>query len=194
MGHMIYSGPLLYRSKLNSEDVKKLISLCKKDKAKEANSKLVGLIDHEYDIDRTKFKNIFNKYVDGFSIAYKNWYNVEKTPPMQISDVWVNYMRAGECNPPHMHDAAFSSVFYLKIPKGLRKEIEECKAHNSWPGAIHFLFNNPTIPNVINSYHHIPEVGDFFIFPGSLMHSVNTFQSSGERISIAANFIFPTKN
>ena len=155
---MIYSGPLLYGSKLNSEDIKKLISLCKKDKAKEANSKLVGLIDHEYDIDQTKFENIFNKYVDGFSIAYKNWYNVDKTPPMQISDVWVNYMKAGECNPPHMHQAAFSSVF------------------------------------TINSYQHLPEAGDFFIFPGSLMHCVNSFQSSGERISIAANFIFPTKN
>ena len=36
MGHMIYSGPLLYGSKLDSEDIKKLISLCKKDKTKEA--------------------------------------------------------------------------------------------------------------------------------------------------------------
>ncbi len=194
MGHMIYSGPLLYGSKLNSEDIKKLISLCKKDKAKEANSKLVGLIDHEYDIDQTKFENIFNKYVDGFSIAYKNWYNVDKTPPMQISDVWVNYMKAGECNPPHMHQAAFSSVFYLKVPKGLKKEVEKCKANHTWPGAIQFLFNNPTVPNTINSYQHLPEAGDFFIFPGSLMHCVNSFQSSGERISIAANFIFPTKN
>tara|TARA_R100001163_G_scaffold64930_1_gene60451 strand:+ start:1497 stop:2072 length:576 start_codon:yes stop_codon:yes gene_type:complete len=191
---MIYSGPLLYGSKLNSEDIKKLISLCKKDKAKEANSKLVGLIDHEYDIDQTKFENIFNKYVDGFSIAYKNWYNVDKTPPMQISDVWVNYMKAGECNPPHMHQAAFSSVFYLKVPKGLKKEVEKCKANHTWPGAIQFLFNNPTVPNTINSYQHLPEAGDFFIFPGSLMHCVNSFQSSGERISIAANFIFPTKN
>tara|TARA_R100001086_G_scaffold230893_1_gene151357 strand:- start:161 stop:715 length:555 start_codon:yes stop_codon:yes gene_type:complete len=184
----------LYGSKLNSEDIKKLISLCKKDKAKEANSKLVGLIDHEYDIDQTKFENIFNKYVDGFSIAYKNWYNVDKTPPMQISDVWVNYMKAGECNPPHMHQAAFSSVFYLKVPKGLKKEVEKCKANHTWPGAIQFLFNNPTVPNTINSYQHLPEAGDFFIFPGSLMHCVNSFQSSGERISIAANFIFPTKN
>ena len=55
---MIYSGPLLYGSKLNSEDIKKLIFLCKKDKTKEANSKLVGLIDHEYDIDPVKFENI----------------------------------------------------------------------------------------------------------------------------------------
>ena len=194
MGHMIYSGPLLYGSKLNSEDIKKLISLCKKDKTKEANSKLVGLIDHDYDIDPVKFENIFKNYFNEFSVAYKNWYNVEKTPPFKISQVWVNYMKAGECNPPHMHQAAFSSVFYLKVPKGLKKEVEKCKANHTWPGAIQFLFNNPTVPNTINSYQHLPEAGDFFIFPGSLMHCVNSFQSSGERISIAANFIFPTKN
>jgi len=194
MGYMIYSGPLLYRSKLDLKDVKTLLSFCKKDKTKEANFKLVGLIKDEYDIDQHKFKSVLNKYIGSFNTAYQNWYQVEKTPQMEVSDVWVNYMKAGECNPPHMHDADFSSVFYLKIPRGLKKEIQDCKASLSWPGAIQFLFNNPTVPNVINSYHHAPEVGDFFIFPGSLMHSVNSFRSSGDRISIAANFVFPKKN
>ena len=33
----------------------------------------------------------------------------------------------------------------------------------------------------------MPEVGDFFIFPSSLNHSVNNFQSEGERVSVSGN-------
>ena len=39
----------------------------------------------------------------------------------------------------------------------------------------------------INQHSFMPEVGDFFIFPASLHHYVNHFQSEGERISISGN-------
>ena len=36
---------------------------------------------------------------------------------------WVNFMVAGEFNPPHIHSACdFSSVLFIKIPKNLEKE------------------------------------------------------------------------
>ena len=39
----------------------------------------------------------------------------------------------------------------------------------------------------INRHTFLPEAGDFFIFPASLHHSVNHFQSKGERISVSGN-------
>ena len=39
----------------------------------------------------------------------------------------------------------------------------------------------------------IPEEGDFYIFPASLIHFVSPFTSGGERISISANFTFDFK-
>tara|TARA_R100000388_G_C7242790_1_gene162750 strand:+ start:2070 stop:2663 length:594 start_codon:yes stop_codon:yes gene_type:complete len=191
MGLMVYSGPLLYRGKLKDEDIKKLLSYCKKDKSKEANSKLAGLIDDEYDIDKYKFCEVFNNYVQDFNACYQAWYNVIP-PKLNVSEVWVNFMRAGECNPPHKHDSDFSSVFYLKIPKGLKEEVKQNKSNSSEPGGIMFHFHNP-IDNFICAHNLVPSVGDFFLFPSTLIHSVNTFKSSGERISVAANFMFDIK-
>ena len=51
-----------------------------------------------------------------------------------------------------------------------------------------------------NSFAFTGEVGDFFIFPWNLTHSVSTFRSPGTRTTVAANFylhddnIFEDKN
>ena len=55
---MIYSGPLLFKSKLTNQDVKKILSLCKKDKRKSNNKNLAGLIKDEYLIDEIAFNDI----------------------------------------------------------------------------------------------------------------------------------------
>ena len=51
----------------------------------------------------------------------------------------------------------------------------------------------------MNTFGFRPEVGDFFIFPWNLTHSVSSFTSDATRITLAANFniaddnIFETK-
>ena len=45
-------------------------------------------------------------------------------------------------------------------------------------------------PILIGSNIIKPETGDFFIFPAMLCHSVASFKSNVERVSIAANFSF----
>jgi hypothetical protein len=50
-----------------------------------------------------------------------------------------------------------------------------------------FITGNPQ-PFQTHSFEFRPEIGDFFIFPWNLTHSVSNFRSDVTRISLAANF------
>jgi hypothetical protein len=91
-----------------------------------------------------------------------------------------------ESNPSHTHHDDLSFVIYTDIPKNLKKEVEDTVG-NVRPGTINFEYTLGTEKYNINKHTFMPEVGDFFIFPASLHHSVNHFKSDGERISISGN-------
>ena len=186
---MIYSGPLLFKSKLTNQDVKNILSLCKKDKRKSNNKNLAGLIKDEYLIDEIAFNDILQPYFEAFYIAYSKWWNVNTDRKLKIKEAWVNFMKAGECNPIHRHNMDYSSVFYLQIPEGLSKEVKNFVTSGTKPGEITFTFGG-IMTECISGYTYSPEVGDFFIFPSNLQHSVSSFRSKGERISVSANFLF----
>lgn len=185
---MIYSGPLLFKTKININDLVKINSLCFKDKKLDHRKHLAGIINQEYLIeDKKSLVSILQPYLDFFYDAYFSWYG-HKYKSIELNTAWINYMKAGECNPMHIHTSCdFSSVFYLDIPKGLKKESKEYVNNGSKPGSIYFHLY-PSIDHHISQYSCLPEVGDFFIFPARLFHSVNSFKSKGERVSIACNF------
>ena len=115
------------------------------------------------------------------------YYN-QKINKIEITNCWVNYMKAGESNPNHVHtECDLSSVLYLKIPKGLKKENEQYIGTSRGPGVVNFTYGDVRPYNTIE-HSFMPEVGQFFIFPFNLEHSVNSFKSKGERISLATNF------
>lgn len=184
-----YWGPLLFRTKINKEDLVKINQLCKKDRSKDARKSLAGHLDHEYYIEKEKLFEILVKYFDVYKDFYYEWYR-KKLSSVEISDSWVNYMKKGDYNPPHIHlNCDLSSVLYLKVPSELKKE------HNNYVGSI-----EDGGPGSISFYHgeyrflcidqvkFLPEEGDFFVFPAFLRHSVSPFKSDVERISVAANF------
>jgi uncharacterized protein (TIGR02466 family) len=185
-----YWGPFLFKIKILQEDLNLITALCKKDKTKDARKKLAGIIKDEYFIDKEKYENILKKYLETYSHGHKNWYNQEIKSITCVS-AWVNYMKKGEYNPPHLHgDCDLSSVLYLKIPEELKKENQEYigTLTNGGPGSITFQYGEY---RPLNSDEHrvFPEEGDLYIFPFNLKHSVSPFKSNIERISVAANFV-----
>jgi uncharacterized protein (TIGR02466 family) len=184
----IYSGPLLFKIKVKQQDVNLIKKLCFKKQDLDIRSKLVGLLDEEYKIeDIERLMNILSIYLDSFKEAYKNWY-AKSYSKIELKEAWVNYMKAGECNPVHFHSGcSFSSVLYLNIPEGIKDEILNSKSNNSKPVNICFTFCAP-VERYIFSHYASPQIGDFYIFPKTLLHSVNSFKSKGERVSIACNF------
>jgi uncharacterized protein (TIGR02466 family) len=185
-----YSGPLIFKTKLLQEDLESIKSLCKKDKKKDHRKYLAGHIDHEYSIDAVKIQLILNKYLNSHKDAYEKFYAKPYPGIINCKSAWVNYMKSGETNPVHIHtNCDFSSVIFLDFPKGLKEENKKFIGTSIGPGSLGFDISSIS-DHYIDSVIVMPEIGDFFIFPWNLKHSVSSFKSKGERISVACNFNF----
>tara|TARA_Y100001951_G_C11292567_1_gene273245 strand:- start:327 stop:959 length:633 start_codon:yes stop_codon:yes gene_type:complete len=191
-----YWGPLLFKIKISPFHLKACAKLCNEKEGK-ANDTLVGIIEHEYYINRYKYQEIINPYLNSFENAFQHWYGkplVKNLKKLIMSKAWVNFMTAGEFNPPHIHDADLSSVLFIQVPKILKEEyknFKERKQHigktKTGPGVLEFLYGEHQ-PYSISEVTAFPEEGDLYIFPATLTHLVFPFKSKGERISVGANF------
>ena len=185
-----YWGPLLFKIKIQPTELKKCAKLCSK-KSSLVSDTLAGSIKHEHYVSSNAFIRIMDPYLNIFGEAYQNWYgkNITKT---NILMTWVNFMRAGEFNPPHTHpNCDLSSVLFIKIPEALKEEHKKFTGTGTGPGSLSFTYGEFQ-PHAISTRYFFPEEGDFFIFPATLTHFVTPFMSEGERISMSANFKLQT--
>ena len=181
-----YWGPLLFKIKIQQEDLKKCANLCSK-KSSLVSDTLAGVIKHEHYVSSNAFVRIIDPYLSIFGEAYRNWYGKTITQ-VNIRSSWVNFMIAGEFNPPHIHlNCDLSSVLFVKIPEGLKEEHKKFTGMGGGPGTLSFTYGEFQ-PHTISNRSFFPEEGDLFIFPATLTHFVAPFLSKGERISMSANF------
>jgi len=195
-----YWGPLLFKIKLSSFDLEACTKLCSK-KEKGYGKFLVGMIKHEHYVNATAYHKILKPYLNIFTNAFQHWYGWQCPPGKTKSlTAWVNFMRAGEFNPPHTHvKCDFSSVLFTRVPQTLKEEHKNFqkealnKEHRGGggPGALQFFYGEKQ-PYVLTQVSAFPEEGDLYIFPSTLIHFVFPFKSKGERISIGANFNLPS--
>ena len=196
MSKFYYWGPLLFQTKINDNDINKILLLCIKEKDKDYRKNLAGHIKEEYSINTEELTKILKSYFDDYLQYFAHWYKTEIKSIKTVS-AWVNFMKPGEFNPPHTHTKCdFSCVIYLDIPKKLIQENKECISANlerGGPGAISFRSGISNAKYNISIINCFPEKGDFFIFPATLEHFVYPFKSDCERISVSANFKFETE-
>ena len=185
--NFFYWGPLLFKTKLDPTDLKACLELCSK-KESFFNEKLAGVIKHEHYISSQKFYKAIEPYLVSFRHCYNQWYGKPLSHMIKIDTAWVNFMTAGEFNPPHIHAGCdFSSVLFIKVPDKLKKENKKFLGQGAGPGSISFSYGESQ-KHSITQKDIFPQEGDFFIFPATLRHFVGAFMSKGERISISANF------
>ena len=104
------------------------------------------------------------------------------THQLSLDNVWVNDMYAGEYNPAHFHSSknslvGLSSVLFLKTPDSYGKEIVN---HDS-PSNGHLEFIGGAQHSLSMSQIRLsPKVGDFFIFPYTLVHGVYPFYGTDQ--------------
>ena len=178
-------GPFLYKASLKPEEIKKIKNLCNK-KSKDYRDNLAGLIKHEHAIDVEKMFPIIFPYVNSYIEAYSSYGHKQMGNKIELIASWVNYMTKFESNPIHTHNEDLSFVIYTEVPEELKQEIKDSVSQVK-PGSINFIYTLGTEKFNNNQHTFTPEVGDIFIFPSSLHHSVNHFQSKGERISVSGN-------
>ncbi len=185
-----YSGPLLYRTQLSKTDLENIKKICIKDKTKDNRKNLAGHLKNEYKIDIKKFDKTIKNYLTEYNVAFYHWYN-KKIKNFETLSVWVNFMKHGEYNPPHVHsNCDLSCVLYLDIPLKLKDENKKYlgSIKDGGPGSINFTYHICNDPLNISQSTFFPNTADFFIFPANLLHSVFPFKSKIERISVSANF------
>jgi ribosomal protein S8 len=184
-----YWGPLLFRIKLDPEHLKASLKLCSKESSK-VNEKLAGVIKHQHYISSHKYHQIIDPYLDTFRRVYIQWYGKPLIKTISFVETWVNFMKPGEFNPPHIHsNCDFSSVLFVQIPEKLREENKKFTGTGAGPGSISFTYGESQ-KHSISHMGILPEEGDLFIFPGTLTHFVSPFMCNEERISISSNFRF----
>lgn len=100
---------------------------------------------------------------------------------------WIVSQYADTPSPVHFHSGDLSGVLYLKVPNEIDPSQEE-KNYISGrkAGYINFIEGNKQrFSKSLLSFK--PEVGDFYIFPGWLLHGAEPFLGEGERRSMAFN-------
>ena len=105
-----------------------------------------------------------------------------QTHQLVLDNAWINDMYATEYNPCHFHASknslvGLSSVLFLKTPDSYGKEIVN---HDS-PANGHLEFIGGAQHSLSMSQIRLsPKVGDFFIFPYTLVHGVYPFYDTDQ--------------
>ena len=184
-------GPLVLHTRIDKDTCKKILKLCNKKNI--ANHKLAGHIKDQHDINRDKYMQLIQGPLTLYMDSALQWYKDKAFDrslgnTWRIESAWVNYMKAGDFNPPHVHtECLLSSVVFLKVPKGLAKERKNYVGRDLGPGKLEFLYGEDRFLHNVNM-NVIPQVGDICIFPANVRHMVAPFKCKGTRISVAANF------
>ena len=107
---------------------------------------------------------------------------------IRVDVFWIVSQYAGTPSPVHFHSGDVSGVLYLKVPQLDRENEELQKTYISGrqAGYINFLIGGKQrFSKSLVSFK--PRVGDFYIFPGWLLHGAEPFRGVGERRSLAFN-------
>ena len=144
-----------------------------------ADEKYVNTILNE-EMKKT-FQTCFDKYVE--TRDETKWDCVP-------GPCWINEMKSGEYNPTHFHtsissDMGLSSVLMLKRPDSYG--VEASRAEQPANGWLVFSGGDQS-PLSLSSVSVDAQVGDFFVFPYTLLHAVYPFNSTDEvRRTLAYN-------
>lgn len=161
---------------------------------------LLGHMTHEY-VANSDCWNAVEPLVLALTKMYDEKWNY--TPQVDIGiysqnrqfklkNLWVNFQKKHEFNPPHLHTGIFSFVIWIKIPYKLEDEdkmFPDMADHGRRVSKFTFHYSN-----IVGQHNGmvIPVDKEFegkmLFFPATLTHSVNPFYTSDDyRISIAGN-------
>ena len=159
---------------------------------------------HLVDEDNWFFQNILVPHVQQFVSSYPSFSSAFFRPEsssllFRLSNMWVNFQKQHEFNPPHNHGGIWSFVVWVKIPTDFREQHAlPWAAGSHTPKASDFEFQYTTMLGEItgsNCALDKKSEGQMLFFPAKLMHQVFPFYNCDEeRISISGNIIFDSSN
>jgi len=187
-------GPYLSEMEVDPNFCTRLLEVGK-TLTKRFNQHLAGNIYHEYLYDLKKhlwieeeFKVLINNYIDGYKLFSGN---LKFQPTYKLSHLWINFQKSGEYNPIHAHlGCNLSFILFLEIPKEILEE--KLTANGIPPGHTGFYYGETT-SGCISHQVIRPKAGLLLMFPSTLRHYVQHFNSKVTRISVSGNIGFDEK-
>ena len=188
-------GPAVLRVKIPNKIIEKLNeyidnTIKNKSKVEKLNygERLVGDVTQEFllEIEFVKSSGWLD-FLGNCSKIYTELNEGKKINKFNLLDTWVVRQFKNEYNPTHWHGGHISGAGFLKVPKILGDSVQKKKDINYRGGNLQLIHGSRmfTCPS---TYNIIPEVGDFYLFPNYLMHTVFPFKGTDEeRRSISFN-------
>ena len=188
-------GPAILRVKIPDDVLKKLneyIDSVIKDKSKLENlnygEALVGDVTEEFLLELEFVKSSgWLDFLGNCAKIYAELNEGKKITKFNILKTWVVRQFKNEYNPTHWHGGHISGAGFLKVPKILGDNVQK-KKQKQYRGGNLQLIHGARMFTCPSTYNIVPQVGDFYIFPNYLMHTVFPFKDTDEeRRSISFN-------
>ena len=165
----------------------KIINNEKKANELDIGKQLAGQVSQEFELEEDFMKKI--GWIDFLKKGTENWISLaigKKISKFEMLSSWIVRQFENEYNPIHWHTGHISGVGYLKMPKSLGEPIQKSKVQNP-NGQIALVHGNKMfLSDPVIKFK--PEVGNFYLFPNYMMHTVYPFSNSKEeRRSISFN-------
>ena len=150
-------------------------------------NKLIGDVTHEFRLDQDFSKEI--GWVDFLAGCTSKWIEIavgKKITKFAMQNSWVVRQFENEYNPVHHHSGHISGAGFLKLPNTFGEFVQK-KDKSYLGGTLNLIHGSQQF--LSNSVYTIqPVVGDFYLFPSYLMHTVYPFKGTNEeRRSISFN-------
>ena len=187
-------GPSIVKFKLPNELVlemnkyaDQIINDKKKSEDLNEGPKLAGNVQQEFLLDTDFMKKI--KWAEILANITAEWIKNKRGRNLKnfrIIKSWIVRQFKNEYNPLHFHSGHISGVGYLKVPKNLGSTVQEGKKDNM-NGKLELVESSPKFL-CSGNYTATPQVGDMYLFPNYLLHTVYPFSDTeDERRSVSFN-------
>ena len=160
-----------------------------KSKELDYGHKLAGNVNQEFRISQEHAKTSgWLNFLGNVAQGYVKQSIGQKITKFNIIETWVVRQFSNEYNPTHWHSGHLSGVGYLKVPSSYGETKQKSKTVNL-NGNLQLIHGSQQF--LSKSLWNIkPELGDFYMFPNYLMHSVFPFTGTDqERRSISFNAV-----
>ncbi len=189
-------GPSIVKARMPNEVMDSLnnyidSTIKDEEKSKELDygHKLAGNVNQEFRISQEHAKKSgWLNFLGNVAQGYVKQSIGQKITKFNIIETWVVRQFSNEYNPTHWHSGHLSGVGYLKVPSSYGETKQKNKTVNL-NGNLQLIHGSQQF--LSKSLWNIkPELGDFYMFPNYLMHSVFPFTGTDqERRSISFNAI-----
>ena len=167
--------------------VEEIIKNQKKMAELDHGKNLAGNVQQEFKLENRFIEQ--SKWGVFLSNCAKAWIKQtlnQEITKFQLISSWIVRQFKNEYNPAHFHSGHVSGVGYLKVPNSLGDTSQKNKRINH-NGRLELIECSPKLLCKGN-YIVKPEVGDFYLFPAYLLHTVYPFvDSDDERRSVSFN-------